>query len=287
MITQRILLSLILLLSSAYVYANPSIEITRMGNANGRSIVLIPGLASNIAVWDSTVEALQDDYDLRLVQLAGFAGASPVDTQGSRIDLVVKALTEHLSTEPGKDTLFIGHSLGGFLSLKMAIEAEELVNEVIIVDSLPFLAGLFMPGTSPEQAAAFAPQMAARMKTMPRSAFDAQQDASLRVLTKTSSFLPTLQQWSQQSDQAAVADFSSELLGTDLRQELSAIEQKTTVLIAWDQAMPASQDQLTALFEQQYAGLSNAKLKRIDGSFHFIMIDQKDAYLAAIMEALQ
>ncbi len=260
------------------------ITVNRMGNENGRTLVLIPGLASGKSVWDDAVVAFKD-YDIRLVQVGGFAGVAAPKEQS--IEKVSAAIIEHLYETPGRDTVLIGHSLGGFLSLKIALADPSLIDEIIVVDSLPYLAGMMMPGATPEQAKDMAKSMGAQMKAMPESQFHAQQKMGLARLVKDKSYLPTLQGWSDTSEQTVIADLMSTLLAADLREDISSLTVPTTVFMAYDPTMGVSKEQLQSLFEKQYSAAPQVKIKAIEDSYHFIMIDQPDAFHQAIKTALE
>jgi len=262
------------------------IAVERAGNPDGRTVVLVPGLASSAAVWNDTVAALSPDYDLRIVQVAGFAGAPTVAADGSIVDGIVAALSAHLTDHPGHETLVAGHSMGGFIALNLAKAAPEQVSEVFVVDSLPFIAALFLPGASPQQAASTGLAMAVQLKAMPRDAFDAQQAAAFSRLTLTAEFRSELEAWSLASDQAFVADVLGELMAADFRADMADVEQATTVLVPWDASIPFSVDQVLSLYQEQYAAAPDAQVVVIEGSYHFIMIDQPAAYLAALRDAL-
>src|SRR5579872_5414121 len=45
----------------------------------GKPMILIPGLASSAAVWDSTVAHYAAHYQCHVLNLAGFAGVVPID----------------------------------------------------------------------------------------------------------------------------------------------------------------------------------------------------------------
>ena len=273
---------------SATVQAEPqsAIEITRSGNADGRTIVLVPGLASSADVWADTISLLEPDYDVRTVQVAGFAGAEPISYEGAYTDQITAALVSELRSNPANAAVLVGHSMGGFVSMKAALDAPDLVDELVIVDSLPFLAGLFFPGATPEMAATQAPIMAGQMASMPRAAFDAQQKAGLARLVKTQSFLPELAQWGETSDQATVSAVTGEMLGTDLRASLSALETDTLILVPFDPAMGVPRDQIESLYTAQYDAAPNADITMIDNSFHFIMIDQPDLFHTELLKAI-
>lgn len=262
-------------------------SLTRLGNPDGRTVVLVPGLGSSAAVWDGAVEALRDDYDLRVVQIAGFAGAPPADREGTFVETTLDAIADHLQSEPGRNTVFVGHSLGGFLSLNLARDYEELVDEVVVVDSLPFIAALFLPGATPEQAAAAAPGFEAQLLSTPEAAFEVQQRATAAQLTLTPGFSDTIADWTIASDRATFASATGELMAADFREELADIEQPVTVLVPWDSSMPFGRSQVEALYAGQYAGLADVQMKTIEGSYHFIMRDRPDDFIAAVTSALE
>lgn len=262
------------------------IDVTRFGNPQGRTVVLVPGLASSAAVWDATLPLLEADYDVRIVQVAGFSGVEPVDIEGAYTDAIATALTQELQARPAKSAVLVGHSMGGFVSMKTALAAPELVDELVIVDSMPFLAGLFFPGATPEIAAVQAPIMSRQMANMPRAAFDAQQKAGLGRLVKTAQFLPILEDWSQTSDQGTVATVMGELIGADLRADLAQLKAETLIMVPYDSAMGVPREQIEETYKVQYDAAPNAAMEIFDNSFHFIMIDQPDAFHASLLAAL-
>ena len=262
------------------------ISVTRMGNPNGRTLILIPGLASSADVWDSTVEALQN-YDLHIVQVAGFAGHPKVITKGSFTDAIAMAIHTYIEKTQNQDVVVIGHSLGGFVALKAAMLDMSKIDELIIVDSLPFLAQMFLPGTTPQQAAQSAPLMAQQMANMPRAAFDQQQQAGLARLTKTEAYRETLANWGKASDQTVIASTLGELLAADLRNDLSNLNIDITVLAAYDAAMGVPQTVIKDMYKAQYMKAPNHNIIMIKDSFHFIMIDQSTAFFEAVKKTLE
>ena len=263
------------------------IEVTQTGNEDGRTVVLIPGLASSASVWDETRAVLEADYGVRTVQVAGFAGAGAVDIEGSYTDAIADALIVELGEVPGRDVVLVGHSMGGFVSMKTALGAPELIDELVIVDSLPFLSGLFNPSATPELAATQGQFMATQMAAMPREAFDAQQAAGVGRMAKTQDYLPTIIDWGKASDQATVAKAMGEHISSDLRPALSELRQETLVMTPWDAVMGVSETQVRDIYEAQYAAAPNIRLETIEGSFHFIMVDQKEAFLESLTSALE
>ena len=87
---------------------------------SGPDVLLIPGLASSGATWDDTVKQLTPHYRCHVFTLAGFAGvpAQP----GPLLDDVDAALANYIEQKHLKSPIVVGHSLGGFIALKLAID---------------------------------------------------------------------------------------------------------------------------------------------------------------------
>ena len=272
--------------SSQAVTNAPVITMTQFGNPDGRTLVLIPGLASGPEIWDNIISGVSD-YDVRLVHVAGFSGAPAVKADRDIMQNIAAALITELQTNPAKDPILMGHSMGGFIALKSALLAPDAVSEIVIIDSLPYLAAMFMPGMTPKQAASSAAVMRKQMESMPRGAFDAQQLSSLARLAKNKASHSVIKTAMAQSDQKMVARSMAALLSSDLRDDIADIAQPITVFMPYDPAMGVSKDTVLSLYEEQYQAAPSAKIIAIDGSFHFIMYDKPDALRASIKDVLE
>ena len=73
-----------------------------------------------------------------------------------------------------------------------------------------------------------------------------------------------------------------ELMGSDLRTEIGNLTQDVTVLVPFDPQMGTEKDQVRALYEAQYEAAPNVDIEVIDNSFHFIMLDQPEAFYEAV-----
>lgn len=83
---------------------------------------------------------------------------------------------------------------------------------------------------------------------------------------------------SQTSDRAVVAQAMYEDFTTDMRPRLASIKTPTLVLYAFDATMGFPQPAVDGLYQAAYAAMPTKKLVRIDGSYHFIQIDQPEAF---------
>jgi pimeloyl-ACP methyl ester carboxylesterase len=249
----------------------------------GPDVILIPGLASSAAVWDNTVKQLQGRYRLHVVQVAGFAGA-PVgaNAEGPVIQPMVEALDGYVKSAHLKSPAVIGHSMGGLMGLMLARQHPEDVGRLMVVDSLPFYPVVFSPTATVETVK---PQAAALRDMAVKAAPEAWAAGETRTMTrlvKSPDGLKAATAAAIASDPSVTGRALYDDLTTDLRGEIAAIKIPTVMLYPWDAATGAPQAAFDALYTQAYAPMSSATVKRIDGSLHFIMLDQPAAFAAEV-----
>jgi pimeloyl-ACP methyl ester carboxylesterase len=249
----------------------------------GPDVILIPGLASSSAVWDDTVKQLQDRYRLHIVQVAGFAGA-PVgaNAQGPVLQPMVDALDGYIRSTKLKSPAVIGHSMGGLMGLMLARQHPEDVGKLLVVDSLPFYPVVFSPAATVETVKPQAAAMRDMAETSTPEAWAAGQARTMARLVKSPAGLKAATAASVASDPSVTGRALYDDLTTDLRGVISAIKTPTVVLYPWDEATGAPQATYDALYTSAYTPMASAKVKRIDGSLHFIMLDQPAAFAAEV-----
>jgi pimeloyl-ACP methyl ester carboxylesterase len=273
-----ILLLFSLTLPTAVQAAAPRILITSEGQ--GPDVILIPGLSSSPKVWDASVKALRGKYRIHRVQLSGFGGA-PVagNVSGPILDGVVAELHAYVAAKKLKKPAFVGHSMGGFLSLMMALRHPEDTGKVMIVDSLPFAGLLFgAPDVASvkDGAARFRDQIAGQ----DQANFAASQERNLMSLVKSDADRPWLAAMCGASDPKTVAQVFYEVTVSDLRGELTKLNVPTTLLYPTNTFMTS--DRANAVYLPAYAGAKDVKLIAIPDSYHFIMQDQPTVFAAQL-----
>ncbi|SFK06344.1 alpha/beta fold hydrolase [Caulobacter sp. UNC279MFTsu5.1] len=247
-------------------------------SGQGPDVILVPGLASSSAVWDDTVKQLQGRYRLHVVQVAGFAGApAGANAEGPVIQPTVDALDGYIKSAGLKSPAVIGHSMGGLMGLMLARQHPEDVGRLMVVDSLPFYAMVFSPAATVETVRPQAAAMRDRTLAATPEAWTAMETAMMTRLVKSPVGLKSATDAALASDRSVVGRALYDDLTTDLRGELAAIKTPTTLLYPWDPAT-APQAVFDQLYTGAYAPMTQAKVKRIDGSYHFIMLDQPAAF---------
>ena len=104
----------------------------------------------------------------------------------------------------------------------------------------------------------------------------------LRSLVKSSEGHKAAAGWAVASDKSVVARAMYEVMTTDLRPKLHEIKTPVTVLYPWDPSTGMTQAACDGLYRESFAPLTNKTMVRIDGSFHFIMFDQPEAFAAQV-----
>jgi len=105
----------------------------------GQDIVLIPGLMSDGRIWLETAEALAQKNRVHIINIAGFGRTPSAET--NTINKLQLELGDYISKLD--KPILMGHSLGGFLALSLAIENSDDIESVISVDGLPFIGPVF------------------------------------------------------------------------------------------------------------------------------------------------
>ena len=257
-------------------------RITVTVRGHGPDVVLIPGLACSSAVWDATAARLEGHYRLHIVQVAGFAGSPPrANAQGPVIQPTVDAIDTYIKTNQLKAPMVIGHSVGGFMGLILADQHPEDVSRLMIVDSLPFFSVL-MGANDAAGAAPFAAGMRDSLLNETQDAYAASETNALLSLVKSPAGRKAATVWAVASDKSVVARALYETMTTDLRPKLHEIKTPVTMLYPWDPLSGMPQSVFDGLYRDNFATLPNKTIVRIDGSFHFIMLDQPEAFAVQV-----
>lgn len=256
---------------SALAQAAPAFEVAVSGH--GRPLILIPGLASPAAVWDGLVAELAKTHECHVLQLAGFAGTAPIAEP--LLAQTESQLRRYIADKGLRAPVVIGHSLGGFLALKLAAGADAPVARAVVVDALPAFGALRQPETTPAQLRAVAQQMRAQMEAQDPAGFAAGQRAALARMISGERDRAWVGDASARSDRGSVIRAMAEMVGEDLRPALPTVQRPVLVLGSWAAYQPyASAATVEAMYRQQYQGLAGLQLEMAPEGLHFLMLDQ-------------
>jgi len=171
-------------------------------------------------------------------------------------------------------------AIGGFFAYG------EDVGKVMVVNALPFFSVLFGPkdaDTAGPQAASMRDSILAQTQ----ETYAQTEGQILRTLVKSPEGRLEATRWAVASDKSVVARALYEDMMTDLRPKLSKIATAVTILYPWDGSTGFPQATCDGLYRENYASLPNKALVRIDGSYHFIMLDQPGVFASQVDQFLR
>jgi pimeloyl-ACP methyl ester carboxylesterase len=247
-------------------------RITVRSVGEGPAVVLIPGLASPPAVFDDVARKISNGHRLVFVQVNGFAGSKAGDAPlDGLLPDSVDELARWLAANHVEKPAVIGHSMGGLMALMLAKAHPAAAGKLLIVDSLPFYGMLMGPGATPETIRPMVEQMRAGLvsgKSPPQVP---------PHMSNTEAGKAKILDWLKSSDARIVGEALVEDATSDFRPNLPALASvPVTVLYAAPTA--EFKPMADGLYREAYKALPGATLIAVDGSEHFIMLDQPDRF---------
>jgi pimeloyl-ACP methyl ester carboxylesterase len=258
------------------------------GTEGKPDLLLIPGLSSSRAVWDAEAKLLAPKYRLHLVQINGFAGspAGP-NASGPLLAPIVEELHAYIVANK-LHPIVMGHSMGGLLTLMLALNHPEDVRKMVIVDALPFAGVLANPAAT---ATSIKPQvelLQRQMMALPADQYAAMQTMLAAQMVKNSDAQKLVATSIIASDRAVTVEAMAEDIQTDLRADVASIKMPVLVLYAIDpEAQQPDPAKYEATVQAAYKPMPKVKLVKIDSSRHYIMYDQPQKFDAAVKEFLK
>ena len=101
---------------------------------SGPPLILLHGLGTSSETWGPTIRALLDRFTVNAPDLAGHGQSSGASLRGS-VEPLVKALDD-LCAKLGLETAaVVGHSLGGLVAVRFALNHPDRVSHLVLVDA--------------------------------------------------------------------------------------------------------------------------------------------------------
>ncbi|MGH9277792.1 MAG: alpha/beta fold hydrolase [Acidimicrobiales bacterium] len=104
----------------------------RLVEGSGRRIVLVHGFTQTTRSWDDVAAALTDRHEVVRVDLPGHGGSAE-----QRLDFVETAAA---IGDAGGRAIYTGYSMGGRLSLRLALDRPNVVRSLVLIGASPGLA---------------------------------------------------------------------------------------------------------------------------------------------------
>jgi pimeloyl-ACP methyl ester carboxylesterase len=266
-------------------FASERIAVTVEGS--GPDVVLIPGLASEPAVWRSTIAAVPG-YRYHLIHVSGFAGRPPgANAEGPVLIPVAAEIARYIREARLGHPAVVGHSMGGSLAILVAGRNPGLVSKVMVVDMMPYLGAMFRrPGSTDEQLEQMASQVRGMLAGGDAEMRRIQTSTMVAQMVKTESERPAILAASMASDSAVSAQSMYDLIVSNLVPDVANIRVPLLVLYVQPTGAPLTPEQIDNYYRLSYRAAPQAVLRRIADSAHFIMYDQPAVFQTALREFL-
>lgn len=249
------------------ITAQSAIKVEKKGD--GTPVLFLPGFACPGAVWDSSIDQLQTEFEIHQVTYAGFDGLPPVKMPW--YDALKNALTDYIKKERLSGIYIVGHSMGGTLAADIAATLPGICKKILLVDALPCMREIMMPGVAADQIQYESPYNKQMIDMTAEQLGNYAKMMSGNMSTDTAK-AALIAQWMQQADRETFVYGYTDLLKLDLRDDLPQIKCPVTILSAsWP-----NPDLFKQNYELQYAKLVNKEIKIAPSSRHFIMFDQPE-----------
>ena len=260
-------LVIILLLLTQFAFSQSAISVVKSGKGN--PIIFLPGFTTPGSVWNETVKHLDAPWEVHIVSYAGFNELAAIDTPWYPV--VKNQLAAYIKNEKLKNVILIGHSMGGNLAIDLAAEFPEEVVGLILVESLPCMREIMMPGVQATFLQYNSPYNQ-KLLAMPDEDFKKMATSMAQNMTNSIPKVEVIANWSIIADRKTYVYGYTDLLKLDLREKLSGINIPTLILGA---SFP-NKEIVFSNYQKQYANLKNKEILMAEGSKHFIMFDQPE-----------
>ncbi|BAV04197.1 Pimeloyl-ACP methyl ester carboxylesterase [Filimonas lacunae] len=120
-----------------FSYKNHPLSYTK--NGTGPVVVLLHGFGEDSTIWDEQVSYLQQHCQVIVPDIPGSGASAPLHSQPeSNIEDYAAAIYALLQHEQVTSCTFLGHSMGGYITLAMAEKYPAIINGFGMVHSTAF-----------------------------------------------------------------------------------------------------------------------------------------------------
>jgi pimeloyl-ACP methyl ester carboxylesterase len=214
----------------------------------------------------------------------------PKDELGAWLDNAVHAIWKFSQDNKLDAPVIVGHSMGGHLALRMAIEHPGAFSRIVSIDGAPVtpIGGLDMTSATAEERQAAARQVAALSQAFGQRQWNAHQRLRAGSEVKDPVIAERLAEMFISVPPPITIQYMADFISTDLRPQLMKITDPTLVIASLptgdleEGAEAGARAAWTALVKQS----ENLKLVFFDHSRHFIQFDRPAELDATIADFL-
>jgi pimeloyl-ACP methyl ester carboxylesterase len=225
-----------------------------VAGGGGEPVVMVHGLSGSTRWWARNLPALARRHRLYLVDLPGF-GAMRSLRRRFVLAEAASWLSEWMRAVGLERAHLVGHSMGGYVTIRLAAGRPELVGRLVLVAPAGTTTGRSMLGH-------LVPLLLAARYATP-------------------AFLPVLARDALRMGPATLWRAAKDLLAEDVREDLQKIEAPT--LLVWGENDPLVPPTVGELLRQE---VPDSRLLVLEGAGHVPMFDRPENFDAALLAFL-
>lgn len=257
-------------------------------------LILIPGWMCDWSVWDEFMRRNADRYTMRAVTLPGFVGEAPPSDDDAQplaetpwLNNAVAAVAQLIENDSIKDPVVIGHSLGGQIAMRLAIERPELVGKVVTVDGMPAVPLKYETGINAGTDRAELVENAYEpwLRAMSTEDWTTKFDSAVDNLVDTTMHRAQLRRMFDSTQREPSVRYLVEALKTDITPEVAQIKAPLLAIAAIEdcpEAPAAFDESICAVWHEQLKLAPDAQIVFFEHAKHFFFLTQTGAFDNAI-----
>lgn len=260
-----LMLALIIQASSQETIQKNAFEVKVEGE--GQAVFYFPGFSIGGSIFQETVEQLKIKGQNHIFTFAGFDGVKPIAMPW--YSTIKDEISGYIQEQKLENITIIGHSMGGNLALDLAMELPDKVANLVIIDALPCMREVMMPGV-PAEALQYESPYNKQVLNMNDEGFKGYAINMAANMTKDSAGVSKILDWILKADRKTYVYGYTDLLKIDARPGLDKIKAKCLILVAPE---PFGEAMVLKNINSQYQNLATKSIKVAPKSRHFIMYD--------------
>lgn len=238
----------------------------------GRSVLIVPGIASPAALWDHVARFLQPHFDVYITDVRGRGLSEQGEHLDYRVGACVSDLQALIKTLGLESPVVMGHSMGARFGARLAAQTD-VVGELIMLDP-PASA----PGARPY------PIPMERTLKMTEAARRGEGEAYLRqphIAKWPEAMLRQRAQWMATCDLRAITEAYRDFDEQDIYADVERVSCPVTLVVA--QASGVILDDEVAEFQRHKPRL---KVIRLEGAAHQLQAENTDQFFELLQQIL-
>ena len=247
----------------------------------GEPILFFPGFTCTGEVWNDVVTKLAKTNECHVFTFAGFGGVLPIEKPW--LPKIKNEIETYIKKNNLKNSVIIGHSLGGALGLWIASEQNVELKKLIVVDALPSTGALIIPNFNSDYLVYDSPYNNQTL-AMNKEDFENMANQMAQGMTKNIDKQLQIKNWMIKADRETYVYGYTDLLKLDLRENIANIKIPVTILGATN---PYGKEAAKTNYDEQYKNLESYNLIFAEDSAHFIMYDKPEWFFNQLNEELK